>query len=314
MNSWTVPPDQRAIRLDAFVRRCLPHLSLREVRRAIEDRAFWINGRPGQKGDRLCSGDVLLLKGSRDLLASRPLSASDLNVPLLYEDEFVLVADKPAGMPTHGFSGRETKSLANFVIAIRPSLCRVGKSRWEPGLVHRLDQETSGLVLVAKDQGSFVDLRSQFRRGLIKKRYWALVWGETKEKGIIDYPLIHDRKDRRKMKVVGEEWGKENRARRWKSSTRFHLLGQSQGFSLLEVEMETGVTHQIRVHLAAIGHPLIGDWLYGKDRPDPFGLERHFLHAFYLEFRHPKSGRNVAVRSPLPEELRKVLDRLNITL
>ncbi len=314
INSWTVPAGQRATRLDAFVRRCLPHLSLREAQRAIDERAFWVNDRPGRKGDRLFSGDVLTLRGFPRLLAPAPLPGWDLKVPILYEDGFVLVADKPAGMATHGFSGRETNTLANFLAAVRPSLCTVGKSRWEPGLLHRLDQDTSGIVLVAKDQGSFENLRSQFHRGLIKKRYWALVWGRTKREEVIAYPLIHDPGDRRRMRAVMEKVGKRKRARRWKALTRFRVLSYSQRFSLLEVELETGVTHQIRVHLAAIGHPLLGDPLYSKERPDPFGLGRHFLHAFYLGFRHPKSGENVAVESPLPAELLKILDRLGMKL
>lgn len=314
IKSWTVPARQRAIRLDAFVRRCLPHLSLREVRRAIDERAFWVNDRPGKKGDRLFSGDILTLRGSQHLLAPGPLPGWDLKVPVLYEDGFVLVVDKPAGMATHGFSGRETDTLANFLAAVRPSLCGVGRSQWEPGLVHRLDQGTSGIVLVAKDQGSFENLRSQFHLGLIDKRYWALVWGRTNRKGTVAYPLTHAPRDRRKMIAIMEEVGKRNRRRRWKASTRFRTLSYSQGFSLLQVEMNTGVTHQIRVHLGAIGHPLVGDSLYGKSQPDPFRLGHHFLHAFYLRFCHPKSGQNVVFESALPGDLRKCLNRLGMDL
>lgn len=314
INSWTVSSGERANRLDAFVRRCLPHLSLREIQKAIGESAFWINDRPGRKGDRLFSGDVLSLRGSQHLLAQSPLPGWDIKVPILYEDGFVLVLDKPAGMATHGFSGRETNTLANFLAASRPSLRSIGKNRWEPGLVHRLDQDTSGIVLVAKEQGSFENLRSQFRHRLIKKSYRALVWGRTKREGIIDYPLIHDPRDRRKMRAVMEEESKRKQAKRWRALTRFWLLGSSQGFSFLEVEMETGVTHQIRVHLETIGHPLVGDPLYGKDRSDPFGLGRQFLHAFYLGFRHPKSGQDMIFESPLPQELRDVLERLRINL
>ncbi|MGH7772142.1 MAG: RluA family pseudouridine synthase [Candidatus Binatia bacterium] len=312
--SWTVPAAQGAIRLDTFVRRCFPHLSLREVKKAIEERAFWVNERPGRKGDRLFGGEVLTLRGSPHLLARSPLPAPDLTVPILFEDRSVLALDKPAGVATHGFSGRETKTLANFLAAFRPSLRAVGKSRWEPGLVHRLDRGTSGIVLVAKDQGSFENLRSQFRRGLIEKKYWALVWGTTSEKEVIASPLIHDPADRRRMRTVTEERGKRNQARKWPASTRYRLLRHSKGFSLLEIEMETGVTHQIRVHLEAIGHPLVGDPLYGGDRPDPFALGRQFLHAFYLRFRHPGSGEDVSIESPLPKELREVLDSLSINL
>ena len=311
---WIVPSGQRAIRLDAFARRCLPYLSLREAQRAIDERVFWVNARPGKKGDKLFGGEVLSFKGPQHLLAPAPLPAWNLELPVVYEDESLLVVDKPAGMATHGFSGRERNSLANFLAATRPSLCHVGKSRWEPGLLHRLDRDTSGLVLVAKDQDSFESLRSQFRRGEIKKKYWALVWGKVKREEVLAYPLAHAPGERKKMTTVKTEGGKKTRVRSWKALTRLKALSSSQGLTLLEVGIDTGVTHQIRAHLEAFGHPLVGDPLYGKHRPDPFGLGRQFLHAFYLGFRHPKSGLEVTVTSPLPEALRKVLERLKIRL
>ena len=315
-HSWTVPSLAKPIRMDAFVRRCLPHLSMKEIQRAICEGAFWVNRRVGKKGDRLFAGDLLALRGFQHLLAPHPLPAWDLKVPVLYEDDNVLVLDKPAGMAVHGFSGRATKTLANFLAAARPSLSAVGKSRWEPGLVHRLDRDTSGLILAAKDQDSFENLRIQVRSGSVKKKYWALVHGRAKNEGEIHFPLIHDPGDRRKMKAIIEEAGGRERPGRkqWEATTRFRCLGSQQGFSLLEIEMETGVTHQIRAHMEAIGHPLVGDPVYGRDRPDPFELGRQFLHAFYLGFHHPKTGEPVTIESPLPGELREVLDRLDISL
>ncbi len=314
LKSWTVPANQRPVRLDTFLRRCLPHLSLREVRRAIDEHAFWINDRPGRKGEKLFPGHVLILKASEHWLAPSPLPRRDLQVPILFEDRFILAVDKPAGMATHGFSGRETRSLANFLAAIRPSLCGIGKSRWEPGLVHRLDRDTSGIVLAAKDQGSFDDLRIQFRRKQVHKRYWALVHGKTKETAIIEYPLIHDPQDRSRMKAIVQKGGFNKQARKWRALTKFQTLAYAHGFSFLEVEIETGVTHQIRVHLEAIGHPIVGDLLYGGNRPHPFTLRRHFLHAFSIKFRHPESCKEITVASPLPKELQKILSRLGISL
>lgn len=317
VTSWTVAADQEGIRLDAFVRLCLPHLSLSEARRAIDEKAFWVNERPGKKGDRLLSGDLLTLRGSAGWLAESPLPAADLEVSILYEDGFILALDKPAGMATHGRSGGGRNTLANFLAAVRPSLCAAGKSPWESGMVHRLDQETSGVVLAAKDRRSFENLRSQFRLRLVKKRYWALVWGRPKREGIIAYPLIHDPAERKKMKALREKERRRNRQREWQASTRFRALGHSGELSLLEVTIETGVTHQIRAHLQAIGHPLAGDRLYGdplyaRDRADPFRLRRHFLHAFYLGFLHPSTGREMAIESPLPTELKSILDSLKI--
>lgn len=310
--SWTVASDQEGIRLDAFVRRCLPHLSLREARRAIDEGAFWIHERQGRKGDRLFSGSLLILRGYSHLLAESPVPAGDLNVPILYEDECLLALDKPAGMATHGFSGRKTKTLANFLAALRPSLVGVGASRWEVGLVHRLDQETSGIVLAAKDQDAYLDLRTQFRRGTLRKWYWALVWGKTRKDGVIDAALMHDPKDRRKMRPYVEAETKSRQGKTWKAWTRFQTLGYSRGFSLLRVEMGTGVTHQIRVHLAASGYPLVGDSLYGQDRTRLLPLGRHFLHAYHLGFYHPKSGEEMALESPLPVELTEILKFLSL--
>jgi len=312
-HSWPAPADGPSIRLDAFVRRCLPHLSLREVQRAIGEGSFWINARRGKKGARLDAGDIVSFRGPRHWLAPAPLPRADLAVIIRYEDESVLALDKPPGMATHGFSGRETASLANFLAAARPALRGVGQSRWEPGLVNRLDRGTSGLVLAAKDQDSFDDLRSQSRRGLVKKKYWALVCGKTEDRGVIDVPLMHDSRDRKKMTTLGKANKRERPPRSWSAATRFRRRAWSQGFSLLEVEIERGVTHQIRVHLQAAGHPLVGDPLYGAGRPDPFGLERQFLHAGSLEFRHPKGGRKMRVESPLPEDLKKVLERLKMS-
>jgi len=312
--SWTVPADQASMRLDAFVRRCLPHLSLREAQKAISDGSFWIDDRRGKKGDRPDAGNIVRFRGASHWLAPAPLPRSDLGVVVRYEDDSVLALDKPAGMATHGFSGRETASLANFLAAARPGLRGVGRSRWEPGLVNRLDRGTSGLVLAAKDQDSFDDLRSQSRRGLMKKKYWALVWGKTEERGAIDAPLTHDSRDRKKMTTLVAAKKRRPPPRSWSAATRFRRRGCAQGFSLLEVGIERGVTHQIRVHLEAAGHPLVGDPLYGAGRPDPFGLGRQFLHAGYLEFRHPRGGRKIAVESPLPEDLKAVLESLSIRI
>lgn len=306
--SWTVPAA-REMRLDAFVRECLPHLSRREVEHAIRDGFFSIDGRTARKGDRLRAGDRLAFDGSAALLAANPLPDARLEIPIVYEDSSILVVDKPAGVATHGFSGRDRNTLANYIASRHPALLGIGQSRWEPGLVHRLDTETSGLVLVAKTQAAFDELRRQFRLRQIKKIYWALVQGSTRAQGVIDLPLAHDLRDKRRMRAVSQS-PFANRARTWKALTRYRKLGQSAGFSLLEIDMATGVTHQIRVHLAAIGHPIVGDLFYGVAGARDFELRRHFLHACRLELRHPENQRNLTVEAQLPEELQEILRRL----
>jgi 23S rRNA pseudouridine1911/1915/1917 synthase len=234
-------------------------------------------------------------------------------VVTIYEDEAILVLDKPTGMATHGFSGRETNSVANYLAAVRPLLRHVGKNVWEPGLVHRLDRETSGLVLVAKEQQVFEALRCQFRQRQVRKKYWAMVFGRTERRGVIDYPLCHDPADRRRMKAILQNGAPGKRGRKqWEALTRFERTAYESGFSLLDVEMKTGVTHQIRAHLASIGHPLVGDAVYGSG-PAPSGFpRRHFLHAYYLGFHHPRTFNPVVFESPLPEELQQVVKRLGM--
>lgn len=308
--SWRVPPEGGETRLDTFARRCLPHLSRREVEKVIHSQLFRINNRVGKKGDKLSPGDRVTFKGVGHWLLSSPSSQPQLPVRIIYEDTRVLVVDKPAGLSTHGFSGREKNSLANFLAAERPDLLKIGKSRWEPGLVHRLDLETSGLVLVAKTQAAFDNLCLQFRRRQVKKSYWALVWGVTEAQGSIGYPVAHDSRDRKRMRAITDISAESRRQKSWPALTRFRKLRGLDGLSLLEIEMETGVTHQIRVHLSAIGHPIVGDFLYGEKGQEKLGLNRHFLHACGLEFFHPQDRRVVKLESILPPELEDLLTRL----
>ena len=309
---WQVASGHEPIRLDAFVRECLPHLSRREVDQSIRDGFFSIDGHVARKGDRLSAGDRLVFDGSAALLAANPLPDAILDVPIVYEDSSVLIVDKPAGIATHGFSGRDMGTLANYIVSQHSRLLGVGKNRWEPGLVHRLDTETSGLVLVAKTQTAFDRLREQFRHRQVAKIYWALVWGTTDAAGVIDLPLAHDPRDKRRMRAVPER--RMKKIKTWQALTRYRKLRQSGETTLLEIAMETGVTHQIRVHLAAIGHPIVADALYGDDRMDKFDLQRHFLHACRLEFRHPDDGRVVKLETKLPGELMEILRRLKIEL
>jgi 23S rRNA pseudouridine1911/1915/1917 synthase len=309
--TWSVPAASASLRLDAFLRRALPHLSRHALDQVIGEKLFQINGRAGKKGDRLATEDCVTFSGPSEWLAERPPPAAQLDVPIIYEDEAILALDKPAGMATHGFSARDDTTLANFLLARWPELYQVGKSRWEPGLVHRLDIETSGLILVAKTQAAFDSLRTEFRRHEVSKTYWALVWGDTVDQGAIDFALAHDSSDQRKMRAVIPD-GRGQLTRSWRALTQYRKIGAAQGMSLLEIIMASGVTHQIRVHLAAIGRPIVGDALYGAQGKESFGLARHFLHARGLEFRHPDGQRTVRLESAIPADLTAVLERLGI--
>ena len=233
--SWRVPNDRAETRLDTFVRRCLPHLSRRQVENAIRSRLFRINNRVGGKGDKLSPGDWVNFKGPGSWLLTAPFPQGELRAPIVYEDESVLVVDKPAGMATHGFSGRDHDTLANLLAAQRPDLLGIGKNRWEPGLVHRLDRETSGLLLVAKTRTAFDALRLQFRRRQVKKKYWALVWGITSAEGSVSYPIVHDARDKRRMRAIVDNSPRLKGQKSWLALTRFRKLCGGDGLSLLEI-------------------------------------------------------------------------------
>ena len=313
MASWVVPAEFSGARLDAFVRYCLPHLSRRTLGQALDAKQFLLDGRAGKKGDRLAAGDQIVFAGPMDWLAEHPPPAVKLDIPIAYEDSSILVINKPAGVASHGFSGRDGGTLANWLAAHRPELLNVGKSRWEPGLLHRLDVETSGLILIAKTQAAFERLRAQFRRREIRKTYWALVWGDTDAEGIIDLSLAHDPADKRKMRAVKPS-GSGKQLRSWRALTQYRRIGSAQGVTLLEIVMATGVMHQIRVHLGAIGHPIVGDVLYGAEGKENFSLSRHFLHAKGLAFCHPDDGRQIEIEADLPEELRNLLERVGLAV
>lgn len=308
---WLAPESVTVMRLDGFLRQCLPHLSRQEVHRAIADNLFLLNGHVARKGDRVGPGDRLAFVGPMDLLAESPPAAPQLKIPILYEDDSMLAVDKPAGVATHGFSGRDGATLANFLAAHRPEVLNIGKSRWEPGLVHRLDIETSGVVVIAKTQAAFESLREQFRHREVKKIYIALVWGRPLDHGTIDLALAHDSGDRRRMVVVRQPERSPDR-RIWRAITHYRVVASARGTSLLELEMKTGVTHQIRVHLTANGYPIVGDALYGADYSETFGLARHFLHARSLTLRHPETGKLLNIEAGLAGELREVLQRIGL--
>jgi 23S rRNA pseudouridine1911/1915/1917 synthase len=309
---WTVTADDAGSRLDAFLRARLPFLSRRELDHALSERCFTTNGRPARKGDRLSQGDIVKFTGALARLSKAPIPNPRLRVPLIYEDAALIALNKPAGMHCHGFSGQDNTTLANFVIARWPKLAGVGKNRWEPGLVHRIDRDTSGLVLVAKQQAGFDELRAQFRRRMVKKTYLALVQGSTPFEGTIALPLMHDAQEPKKMRPVLAPPKNSMGAKAWPALTRYRKIGERNGLSFLRLEMETGVTHQLRVHLAAIGHPIVGDLLYGAAKREDLDLARHFLHASELRFTHPLSGKALSLEAPLPQELNAILARLKL--
>jgi 23S rRNA pseudouridine1911/1915/1917 synthase len=218
----------------------------------------------------------------------------------VYQDDELLVLDKPAGLTVHPAPGHPSGTLVNALLAICPDLRGIG-DRVRPGIVHRLDKDTSGLMVVAKSHRAHLSLSRQIKERKVKKGYLALVSGELKPReGVIDAPIARNPRDRKRMAVVAG--GREAR-------TRYKVLRSNGEYSLVEAFPETGRTHQVRVHFASLGHPLVGDHVYGKRSAF---LGRQFLHAHLLGFSHPDTGEWREFTSPLPPDLQLALDMVEL--
>ena len=290
-------------RLDRALARLFGVSRGRAMEWIAEDRVR-VDGRRAAKGAQVGPGArVSVRRPPLDAPAPQP----ELPVRIVHADGQVVVADKPAGMPSHPLKPGETGTAANALVGRFPELASVGPAPREGGLVHRLDTDTSGLLLAARTDAAHALLRAQFAARTVEKGYLALVAGELHAGGEIDVPLAHDPHDARKVRAASDpEWAEAHEAR--PASTRFTPALRRAGFTLVDVEIATGVLHQIRAHLAFIGHPLAGDALYGG--PELPGLSRHFLHAARLAFAHP-DGSRPRFDSPLPEDLASVLEALH---
>jgi 23S rRNA pseudouridine1911/1915/1917 synthase len=293
-----VPHDLAGQRLDRALA-SLTGLSRTRIQEAIKSGAAQVNGKPARASQVLEAGQRMTLAGEATNALTAPTDrapvaeASSLRIP--YEDDYLLVVDKPAGMVTHPAPGHASGTLVNALLAHAPALAGVG-DRARPGIVHRLDKDTSGLLVVAKDAATHAALAQQMKDRAMVKRYLTLVEGAMPTaEGVIDAPIGRDPRQRLRMGLVSvASGGREAR-------TRFRTLEEHGGRSLLEVQLETGRTHQIRVHLAAVRHPVVGDPSYGRaQRPLP---PRQFLHASHLEFRHPATGEWLIFDAPLPDDL-----------
>jgi 23S rRNA pseudouridine1911/1915/1917 synthase len=264
------------------------------VQRAIAEGAVLVDGAPRSKSFRLAGGERLTV----ELLADEPLAPEGPPVPIRFEDEHLAVVAKPAGVLTHPAAGRRRGTLVNRLLGMGIPLAPAGGDL-RPGIVHRLDAGTSGLIVVAKTDRAFAVLRERFRRHEVDRRYLALVRGTiATDTFAVEAPL-----GRRAARIVVD--ATEGRH----AETRFEVRQRFPRTTLLEAEPTTGRTHQIRVHLAAVGHPILGDRRYGGGVEDArrLGLERPFLHSWRLQLEHPITGETIRVEEPLPEDLRGAL-------
>jgi len=289
MRRLTLATDAAPLRLDKFLCEQIPGCSRRSAKELIAAGLVRIDGRRARKGQEVMPGsqvDVEEAPEESQQLRPNP----DLDVRILYEDAVVIAVDKPAGMPTHALRAGETETVANFLLARYPEVAGLGGAL-EPGLVHRLDNDTSGVLLAARTPAGHASLRQQFADHRVEKKYLALVRGDIEQAASIDAPIEHA--GARRMRTAEPGSGRN-------AVTHYVPLRRLGSHTLLEVEMRTGVRHQIRVHLAAVGHPVAGDVLYDEEAEATIG--RHLLHATSVTFVHPESGEKVTVRSELPED------------
>jgi 23S rRNA pseudouridine1911/1915/1917 synthase len=328
MDQGTARVDRQSagMRLDHFVTRCLPNtlgverLSRSGIQKLIAGGRITLNGQPAKAAARLKINDIVALKS----LPPKPstLAGEPIALKVIFEDNDCLVINKTAGLVVHPAAGNPTGTLANAILHYCPDLQGIG-AEVRPGIVHRLDKDTSGVMIVAKNASAFRELAAQFKDRRVKKEYLALVFGKLQgERGVINRPIGRHRADRKRMSSLNALPKKREAVTEWSVEKRFRNKsdGAGSGFSLLRLRPRTGRTHQIRVHLADLGHPVVGDKVYGRKRRNTAGrndnvaawdsFPRQALHAERLSLFHPRSGAPMEFYAPLAEDIENLLKTL----
>ena len=301
MEPKTLTADQAGERLDAFLARSLPDLTRSAAQRLLEEGAVTLGGKPAKKNTKTAPGDVVELT----LPDPQPVEVLPQNIPLdiVYEDADVIVVNKPVGLVVHPAPGHPDGTLVNALLYHCGESLSGINGELRPGIVHRIDRDTSGLIIAAKNDRAHLALSRQLQDHTLARVYEAVVVGNLREdSGTVNAPIGRHPVDRKKMAV-------EPRNGR-PAVTHWRVLARYPGYTHVECRLETGRTHQIRVHMASIGHPLLGDTVYGSKKPWP-GLAGQCLHARKLRFLHPATGEPVEVECPLPDWFEKVLKQLD---
>ena len=296
----TLIADTAGERLDAFLARSELGLSRSAVQKLMEEGCVQLSGKPGRKNDRLNVGDVVEVTLPEPKAVD--VAPTQMELDIVYEDEDVVVINKPKGLVVHPAAGHQDDTLVNGLLyAMGDSLSGIN-GELRPGIVHRIDKDTSGLLAVAKNDLAHTVLASQLKDHTMARTYEAIVCGTLKEdSGTVDAPIGRHPTDRKKM-CVTERNSKP-------AVTHWEVIRRYRGYTHIRCRLETGRTHQIRVHMAHIGHPILGDTVYGRKKPE-LGQDSQCLHAGALCFRHPRDGRPVMVFAPLPDYFRQVLEKL----
>ena len=287
-------------RLDAFVARVCPDLSRSAAQRLIEEGCVTKNGKPGKKNDKLNLGDEISVTVPEPKEVD--IVAKEIPLDIVYEDEDLLVINKPKGLVVHPAAGHQDDTLVNGLLyALGDDLSGIN-GELRPGIVHRIDKDTSGLLAVAKNDLAHTVLASQLKDHTMARTYEAIVCGSFREdSGTVDAPIGRHPSDRKKMTVT------ERNSKH--AVTHWEVIARYRGYTHIRCRLETGRTHQIRVHMAHIGHPILGDIVYGHKKPE-LGQSSQVLHAGALCFQHPRDGRPVMVFAPRPDYFEQVLQKL----
>jgi 23S rRNA pseudouridine1911/1915/1917 synthase len=308
---YRVEVGQAGTRIDRFVKDRLPELSRREIVFWIQERGILCNGRPVRKGAILSEGDRVELRIPFEPAGGGVVPELGLELRVLREDALLVALDKAPGMPTHPLHAGERGTVANGLIALYPEMEGVGFSPKEPGILHRLDRGTSGALLAARTNSAFEKLRVEFEQGRVVKVYFAIVHGRLEPEGVISRPVATRGRRSRRVEVVRDEFAARGLRGYSPAETHYSTVRTYPGFSFVRLRMTTGVRHQLRAHMAFLGHPVVGDTVYGRTpRASRHQPERHMLHASELRFFHPLQGKPIRIRSPIPADMRSFLKSL----
>lgn len=299
MKNVIVNENDKGKRLDIYIAENFNELSRTMIKKLIESNNILVNDKSEKVSYKVQANDNI----SIDVPEAKEtkLKAQEIPLDIIYEDSDIIVVNKPKGMVVHPANGNPDGTLVNAILSIcKNSLSGIG-GELRPGIVHRLDKDTSGLIIVAKNDKAHINMSEQIKERNVKKTYIALVRGNgPEEEATINMPIGRSTKDRKKMAVTKN--GKQ-------AITHFKVLKRYSKYTLLEIKIETGRTHQIRVHMAEIGYPVVGDAVYSNGKNE-FGIEGQMLHAYKLEFMHPITNKHMELTAPLPQYFEEILKKL----